>query len=298
MPAVDQPSGFTGDAARDRFLSAHDRTLDRLWPVPVDALDLPTRWGTVRVYRAGPAGDDPLVLLGGAGGGALSWYRHVGALAGTRPVLAVDPLGEPGRSVATRPLVTGADVGGWLTDVLAGVGARRAHLVGTSFGGWTALQQQLGDGGRVAALTLVDPAGFAPLTGRFYRWLVLGGLAGLLPAALRGRAARLLDNPTLIETELLRLGLAGRGFRRRLPAPPVLTDDELRAVAVPVQLLLGGRSALHDAAEVAARVAAVVPGWQVEVVPDTGHALVLDRVDLVVDRVLAVTPAAEDAPGS
>jgi hypothetical protein len=65
-----------------------------------------------------------------------------------------------------------------------------------------------------------------------------------------------------------------------------------------VQLLLGGRSALHDAAAVAARVASVAPGWRVEVVPGTGHALVLDRVELVVDRVLAVPPAAEDAPGS
>ena len=296
--AIDQPSGFTGDPARHRFEAAYDRAFQRLWPVPADPLDVPTRWGTVRVHRAGRAGDDPLVLLGGAGGNALGWYRHVAALARTHPVLAIDPLGEAGRSVATRPVATGDDAGGWLADVLAAVGAQRAHLVGTSFGGWTALQQQLTDGGRVAALTLVDPAGFAPLTGRFYRWLVLGGLAGLLPAAVRGQAARWLDNPTITETELLRLGLAGRGFRRRLPVPPVLTDEELRAVAVPVQLLLGARSVLHDSAAVAERVAAVAPGWRVEVVPDTGHALVLDRVDLVVDRVLAFPAAVDGAPGS
>jgi pimeloyl-ACP methyl ester carboxylesterase len=287
MGSVTRPSGFASDAARTRFLSAYDRTLGQLWPVPVDALDVPTPSGCVRIYRAGPPGDDPVVLLTGAGGNALAWYRDVAPLARHRPVVVVDPLGEPGRSVATQPITGGADVGRWLTAVLAAVGAERAHLVGVSFGGWTAVQQQLSGGGRVAAVTLVDPAGFAPLTGRFYRWIVLSGLAGLLPAGLRRRAARRLVNATINETALMRLGMAGRGFRRRLPTPPVLTDDELRRIAVPVQVLLGARSRLHQADEVAARFAAVVPNWRVEVVPDAGHALVMDVPGLVVDRVLA-----------
>jgi pimeloyl-ACP methyl ester carboxylesterase len=287
MGSEPRPSGFASDAARTRFLRAYDCTLEQLWPVPVDALDVPTPLGRVRIYRAGPPGDDPIVLLAGAGGSAVAWYRDVAPLARQRPVVVVDPLGEPGRSVATQPISGGADVGCWLTAVLAAVGAERAHLVGVSFGGWTAVQQQLSGGGRVAAVTLVDPAGFAPLTGRFYRWIVLSGLAGLLPAGLRRRAARRLVNATINETALMRLGMAGRGFRRRLPTPPVLTDDELRRIAVPVQVLLGARSRLHQADEVAARVAAVVPNWRVEVVPDAGHALVMDVPGLVVDRVLA-----------
>jgi pimeloyl-ACP methyl ester carboxylesterase len=294
MTAADRPSGFTSTAAQRRFQLAYDRTLGELWPVPVDALDVPTRSGTVRVYRAGSAGDDPVVLLSGAGGNALAWYRDVEALARARPVLAVDPLGEAGRSVATRPLVSGADVGEWLTDVLAAAGAERAHLVGVSFGGWTALQQQLSGGGRVAAVTLVDPAGFGVPTARFYRWIILSGLAGMLPAGLRRRAARRLGNATVNETALIRLGLAGRGFRRRLPNPPVLGDEQLRRIAVPVQVLLGARSTLHDSAGVARRIAAVVPGWRVEVVPDTGHALVLDAPGLVADRVLGFEPAAAE----
>jgi pimeloyl-ACP methyl ester carboxylesterase len=300
VPAVDRPSGFTSDAARTRFLAAYDRTLERLWPVPVDARDVPTRSGTVRVYRAGPAGNDPVVLLTGAGGNALAWYRDVELLARTRPVLVVDPLGEAGRSVPSRPLATGTDVGKWVTDVLAAVGAERAHLVGVSFGGWTALEQQLSRGGRVAAVTLVDPAGFGAMTARFYRWIILCGMAGMLPARQRRRAARRLVNATINETELMKLGLAGRGFRRRLPTPPVYGDDQLRQIAVPVQVLLGGRSTLHDSTEVAGRLAAVVPEWRVEVVPDAGHALVMDVPGLVVDRVLGFppTPTEDGAPSA
>ncbi|MCZ2846768.1 alpha/beta fold hydrolase [Modestobacter sp. VKM Ac-2978] len=54
----------------------------------------------------------------------------------------------------------------------------------------------------------------------------------------------------------------------------------------PVQLLLGQRSALHDSAAVAERVRTVVPGWRVELVPGTGHALSIEAPELVVRRVL------------
>jgi pimeloyl-ACP methyl ester carboxylesterase len=293
----DRPSAFTGDRARARFLSAYDRAAEQLWPGPVEPVDVPTSAGTVRVYRAGPAGGRPVVLLAGAGGNALSWHRHLGALAAHRPVLAVDPLGEPGRSVAEQPITGGDDVARWLLELLAALDVRGAHLVGSSYGGWTALTAQRQDTEqRIAALTLLDPAGFAPLDRRFLRWVVLGGLAALLPRGLRHRAAVRLGNGTLREDALLRLGLAGRGFRRRLPTPPVVTDEQLAAVQVPTQLLLGADSTLHDSAAVAARVRRAAPLWHVEVVPGTGHALPLEAVGLVVDRVLApaLTPRDPD----
>ena len=68
----------------------------------------------------------------------------------------------------------------------------------------------------------------------------------------------------------MRLGLASRSFRRRLPAPPVWSDADLAAVTTPVQLLLGARSAMHDSGAVARRIATVAPSWRTEVVPGTG----------------------------
>jgi pimeloyl-ACP methyl ester carboxylesterase len=286
----DRVSEFTSEKGREGFLRAYDAALARLWPVPVEPVEVETSFGRVRALRHGPAGDDPVVLLTGAGGNALSWYRHVEPLGRARPVLVPDPLGDPGRSVQTRPLTGGADVGRWLADFLAGVGAQRAHLVGMSFGGWTAVQQQLQAPGRVAAVTLLDPAGFGPVTGRFYRWVVLGGMAALLPAPLRRAAGRRLVNGTLSDDELMRLVRASMSFRRRVPNPPELTDAELAAVPVPVQLLLGELSTMNDPATVAERVRTVVPDWRVEVVPGTGHALALEAADLVVRRVLDFDP--------
>ncbi|MEU6408871.1 alpha/beta fold hydrolase [Microbispora sp. NPDC046933] len=282
----DRPSSFVSDSARDKYYATYDRLLRELWPVPVDAVDVETRAGSVRIHRAGPTTGDPVVLLAGAGGNALAWYRYMEPLARRRPVLAVDPLGEPGRSVQTRPLATGAEVGGWLTDMLDAVGAERAHVVGSSYGGWTAVEQQRGGGGRVAALTLVDPGGFAPLTGRFYRWALAGAIASMLPRTLRHRMAGVAGNGTLREDALMELMLAGRSFRRRLPMPPIYADEQVRELSVPVQVLLGERSALLDAEAVAARLAGIAPSWRVEIVPGTGHALPVEAPDLVVERIL------------
>ena len=290
MATVDRPSGFSSDRGRARFFAAYDRAFTALWPVAVSAEDIPTSLGIVRVYRAGPSGPDPVVLLSGAGGNALGWYRHVAGLSAHRPVLAVDPLGEAGRSVPSHALADGAAVARWLDDVLIAVGAERAHLVGSSYGGWTALEHARHLPGRVSAVTLVDPAGLADLTGRFYRWVILGGLSVLLPARWRHMLARALVNGTLAEDELMRLGLAARSFRRRLPAPPVWTDPDLATITTPVQLLLGAKSALHDSTAVAIRPATAAPSWRIEVVPGTGHALPLEAPELVVARVLAFHP--------
>ncbi|MDH6132584.1 pimeloyl-ACP methyl ester carboxylesterase [Kitasatospora sp. MAA4] len=279
-------SQFKNAQADDRFRASYERTLAELWPGPRTVLDLPTSFGTTRVYRTGPQSGEPIVLLPGSGGNALMWHRYVDVLAQHHPVIAVDPIGEPGASVQTAPISDGRDGAAWLDDVLEAVDATTAHVVGCSYGGWLALNHQIHHPGRTASLTLVDPAGFADIGPRFYAWLIAGGLAAAAPRPLRPRLARLVGNSAILESELMRLMRASMGFRRALPVPPVLSDEELRRVRVPALFLLGERSALHDAREVAERIGRLVPSARVEIVPGAGHALPTDRPDLVADRIL------------
>ncbi|GAA0838454.1 hypothetical protein ACFQVD_08600 [Streptosporangium amethystogenes subsp. fukuiense] len=58
------------------------------------------------------------------------------------------------------------------------------------------------------------------MTGWFPRWVIVGGMATLLPRALRRRVAG-----TLREDVLMKLVAAGRSFRRHMPVPPVYTDE-------------------------------------------------------------------------
>ncbi|MFE7057240.1 alpha/beta fold hydrolase [Streptomyces californicus] len=277
---------FRNDKARKRFHAVYGRLLDRLWPDTVDAFDLPTSFGATRVHRVGPPCSDPVVLLSGANGNSLMWHRYIAPAARRRTVIAVDTVGEPGASVQSAPLTGAEDGARWLEEVLAGLEATAAHLVGCSYGGWLALAHQMHRPGRAAALTLVEPAGFADPGRRFYAWLIAGGLAGLAPRALRPRLSRWVGNSAILETELMELGRASIGFRRALPPARVFSDEELRRVRVPSLFLLGERSALHDARQVAERVEALVPAAEAEVVPGAGHALATDDPELVTARIL------------
>ena len=277
-------SGFTSVRARDAFLTAYDEKLAELWPGH-DSRDVPTTFGTTRVMTGG-TGATPFVLLAGGGGNSLMWHRYVGPLGEHRPVIAIDQIGDPGRSTQDRPFADGRDLATWLEEVLAALDVERAHLVGCSFGGWVALRHALHSPGRAATLTLLDPAGFGKFTARFMRWVILGGLASLAPRPVRHRAAGWLRNATLLDDDLMGLARHALSFRRRMPMPPPLTDDELGSLAVPVQLLLGEHSALCDARAVAARATELMPDARVEIVPGASHDVPMHSVELVTARTI------------
>ncbi|MEV7020826.1 alpha/beta hydrolase [Kitasatospora sp. NPDC093558] len=284
-------SEFRNAPAEARFRAAYERTFASLWPGPKAALDIPTAFGTTRVYRTGPDHGEPLVLLPGSGGNALMWHRSVAALAERHPVIAVDTIGEPGASVQTAPLHDGRDAAAWLDELLTALHTPPAHLIGCSYGGWIAINHAIHHPGRVTGLTLLDPAGMANIGWRFYTWVIAGGLAGLAPRALRPRLARAVGNSTILETELMALMKATMGFRRRLPLAHTFTDDELRRLQTPTHVLLGARSALHDSPAVAARLGRLLPTAHVELIPDAGHALTTDQPDLVTARILDGWPS-------
>jgi pimeloyl-ACP methyl ester carboxylesterase len=287
-------SEFTSTRARARFLAGYDAALDRVWPVARDILDVATGFGTARVYRSGRPTGVPVVLLPGAGGGAFMWRHHIVPLGVTRPVFAVDPVGEPGYGVQARPIADGGDASRCLRELLDGLDVERAHLVGCSYGGWVALRHALAYPGRSASVTLLDPAGLAPLTAKVVLWIVAGGLAGLAPTPVRRLAARWLNNPTLCDAEMMRMIRASMSFRRRLPVPPVLTDEELAAVTAPTLALLGERSQLYPTAEIAARIGRVMPAARIAVLPGAGHAFPMDDT-AIVERIATFIDTA-DAP--
>jgi pimeloyl-ACP methyl ester carboxylesterase len=123
-------------------------------------MDLETDFGTVRVYEFASARTRrsvPVVLLPGRTSGAPMWEANLSGLAEERTVYALDALGDAGMSVQTRKIEDSADQAAWLDQVLAQLGSPKVHLVGHSFGGWTAANYALRHPERVASLMLLEP---------------------------------------------------------------------------------------------------------------------------------------------
>jgi len=123
--------------------------------------------GSAGGREAGPpdnAGRLPVVLLHGGGPGASAWSnfgRNLPAFAGRFRTLLVD---QPGFGKSDRPPVTG-NYFTFAADALAGLlktlGIGRAHLVGNSLGGGTAVRFALNYPERAGRLILMGPGGLS-----------------------------------------------------------------------------------------------------------------------------------------
>ncbi|GAA2786078.1 alpha/beta hydrolase [Kitasatospora sp. CM 4170] len=259
------------------FLAAYDEALSR-WPVPAEAITVRTPHGTTRVNACGPRDGRPLVLLHGGGATSTGWTANAEALAAAgHRVLAVDLIGDPGRSVLDAPLGGVEGLMSWLDAVLDGLGVAEADLCGHSYGGWIALEFALHAPPRVRRLVLLDPtqcfAGFRP--GYLLRVLPL-----FLPPRTAGKArsyltweARGTGSGTAAEAawrELYALGFAGFPAARPVTGPRP-APERLRALTAPTLVLLAARSRTHDARRVADLAQKALPGATVDVLPDASH---------------------------
>jgi len=279
-------SRWKSDEAKQRF-HAMEQTIwdDHGYPSP-QPIDVATWAGTTRVYRWSGTGE-PIVLLHGMGGTGLTWGPYVEGLAG-HDTYAIDTIGDVGRSEQTALIEDGDDLARWLDETLAGAGIARAHLAGTSYGGYLALNLAARNPQRVASLSLLDAGGLAPFRlARFLLWGMPNLLGSKAPDRIRQRMARkrpLLEDPRLMTMALL--GQTNHPFG--LPQPVVLTDDELRSISVPTRVVVAGRSAPFPP-DVAARRAALVPGAVIDVVDGAAHDVMWSHVERCLSHVTNAT---------
>jgi hypothetical protein len=155
---------FKSERAREHFLSVYQSAMAQLPPVS-ESTDVPTSFGIVRAYRFdGPSAGPPVVLLPGRNASTPMWRVNIPALLEHRTVIGIDLLGEAGMSVQDKPITGPDDEAHWLDDTLVGLGLDRAHLLGVSIGGWTAVNYAVRRPGRAASLALLDPVmTFAPI---------------------------------------------------------------------------------------------------------------------------------------
>jgi pimeloyl-ACP methyl ester carboxylesterase len=278
-----EPGSWVDGAEREKFMAAYERAF-ALWPQPCEEFDVETATATTRVhaYRPHPGGN-PVVLLSAFN--TAGFYPHVAALAEDGPVYGIDMPGDANPSVARATMTPPAACAAWLDEVLGKLSDRPAHLVGFSYGGWIAMNQAIRAPRRVASITLLDPAGLTKLGARFWLWFSISGLATLTPMPLRRSLARWLDSPAMLQPELMTLMWTGtRGYHAEPKFPSILTDDELRAITVPVLLVAGARSALISRAEARAR-GSLMPHAEVAIVPGSHGGF--NRIDELNDRIAA-----------
>ncbi|MCA2207624.1 alpha/beta fold hydrolase [Nocardia rosealba] len=261
---------YTSEHGRERIAQRYREHL-ATWPVPWEQRLVPTAAGETFVLVCGPADAPPLVLLHGSGSNTSAWRGDVSEWAAHFRVYAVDLPGEPGFSAPTRLALDTDACANWLDEVLDGLGLDTVSMTGMSLGGWTALDYVTRRPGRVEALALLCPGGL----GRHrYGWLVKAvGLRLLGRHSVRDMARTGLGltgpaaEPILDDVELVFTHFSARSGNL-----PRFSEARLRAVDIPVLVIVGERDALFDSAGTARRARLLAKG-EVLVLPGVGHAV-------------------------
>ncbi len=225
----------------------------------------------------------PLLLTHGFGASAQMWAPNADVLAAKRPVITWDMRGH-GRSDCpadqgeyTQPACL-AD----MAAILDACGADRAIVGGLSLGGYLSLAFWLDDPERVAALLLCDTGpGFRNPAAR-QRWndrsLATAGRLERQGLVALGDGPRTPDSG---QWSARGLALAARGMLTQHDGRVI---EALPSVDAPVLVVVGAddRPFLGAAEYVAAK----IPGAELVVIPDAGHACNLDQPELFNSRVL------------
>ncbi|WP_336671598.1 alpha/beta fold hydrolase [Tsukamurella sp. USMM236] len=286
------PVGYWRSAdARATYLERYDRALRDL-PAPSETRDVRTGYGIVRAYRFGTPrpGEAPILLVPGRSSGVPMWADVVARLR-DREVYAVDALGDAGMSVQDRPLAGADDQAAWLAETMTALGIGRAHLVGHSFGAWSAANLSVRHPDRVATLTLWEPIlVFAGLRWQMYVATLPSALP-FLPESWRRKGLASIGGADEADTTGSPIGAmidaGAAGYRAALPTPVQPDDAALARLTMPVFVGLGGRSTVTDTAAAEQR-ARTLPNATVRVWPDGTHSLPMEYPDELLAELSAV----------
>ena len=262
---------YRSEAGRAELMAWYEKGLAH-WSIPYRSRQVATRHGRTAVLDCGAEGRPPVVLLHGSASTAVLWAAEANDLAPTHRVLAVDIPGEPGRSDTHRPPWRDHSFAEWLADVLDGLGLRRAAVVGLSQGGWVALRFATVFPERVTHLALLGPGGLVHPRLSFVLKAI--ALSSLGKRGVRAMVAAVTAPRPLHPEVVAYMEAIHAHFRPRVERLPLLRDEELLRLTMPVLLVAGGRDAFFDARKSCARLERLVPHARIEVLVDEGHALV------------------------
>ncbi len=260
------------------------RQVLELWPVPKTELHVPTRQGATFVVACGQEGAPPVVLLHGSQANSAAWMLDAALWSTKFRLFAVDMIGEPGLSAPVRPNLSGDAHALWLDDVFQGLGLSSAGLVGTSLGGWLALDYASKRPTAVRALALICPAGI----GRQKNFLLKAAPLLLLGSWGKRKMREQVFGPAPKELpETIRplaelMEAIGRAIKPRVVNIPRLTDEQLGRLGMPILAIIGGRDVLLDSVDTRARLQRTAPHAEICFLED-GYHFLPDQAPRVMD---------------
>lgn len=263
---------FKSETAQKRLEAWYDKFLAKI-KGPVEHRDIPTAHGPSHVLLAGDPTRPPLVVIHGSLASSAHVVPELGPLTERYRIIAPDVPGQSARGPHVRLPLKDDSLGKWLLEILDRLGLREVNLLGVSWGGFVAWKTAAFAPQRFRRLTLMVPAGIVSgsLVKGLTRMMWPMMMYRLFPSE---RRLRKLVSPlfsTWDDDWSQFFGDAIRDFKLDLRIPPLATDTQLRALAMPVLVIGAGDDISFPGAKLVARVNALIPRVETELIAGSKH---------------------------
>lgn len=277
---------FHSPQAKAEYLAAYNKTLSK-WPLPYRKVMIKTKFGPTHVLISGRKGAPPLVMLHQGAVSSTVWFPNAAGLGKHYRLYCVDVLGDINRSIPKTPPETLEQSAEWLTEVLKGLGIRRAYMIGGSYGGFVALNFTMRRPEMVKKVALLSPAAsVTPISAKLMFSLIAPQVLPLRPVVRYSISSLSYLPPDKDFLDQCVTGILNTRSMLRVP-PSVFSDEELGCVKPPLLLLVGDNEVIYKAPlDGIERVTRLVPLGEAEIIPNAGHLLSMDQPQLVNEAIL------------
>jgi pimeloyl-ACP methyl ester carboxylesterase len=290
-PVARRSSIFGTIENETKLMSIYDERLSR-WPVPYECIYVPTPFGDTHVIVSGPEDAPPLVLIHALGVNATMWLPNVLDLSRHFRIYAIDTIGDLGKSRLDqfeKYPKNGQEYSHWLEDVFEKLNIQEAVVIGSSMGGWIAINFAINAAHRVNRLVLLAPQGLSANLEIIFRLFSVI----FFPTELNKKS---LVRWTLGENKLANDAFAeylytvmALNCRGNIATPVKLSKEKLGKVLTPTLLFVGKKDPTFNSQKDIDRAMKAIPNIQVEVMPDSGHMMSTESPEFVNNRILTFT---------
>lgn len=258
-------NGFKTAESRDIIRSRYNQILSAF---PFKQLYVETTFGKTFILESGATKSPALILLHGSCSNSAFWFGEISVLSNLFHVLAADIIGEAGNSDENRLDINGDGYADWLKQVLDALSIDKAVVAGNSLGSWMALKFAAKYPENVSKLILIAPSGLSVQNTDF---LKKANNAALQNEALTWDSSVAQGNELPKEVEEF-INLILWGYNPITEELPVLSDEQILRLVMPMLLIAGKNDVMVDTASAAQRLSNLLPHAEVHLL-ETGHVV-------------------------
>ena len=299
---------YKSEEGYKKMMSWYNRVQDEI-SVDHESIFADTRFGKTHIILAGKKNQKSILLIPGVAGCAPLWRHQINAFSEHFRVLAIDIVGQPGKSAANPPSVFNDDFTDWLEDIIHSLNLDKPHIIGVSTGGTTAMDMAIRKPDLIDKTVMCGPTGLARARLPFRQWLL---------TARKKNTDALSDDLTASSFSKPRSGETFGSFDRQLARGMALGTkhyrvdkslgvynekssrvDFIKALKVIGKfffsvdkkrlksfrnkglLIFGEFEVLYNPWKISKRLEKLIPSLQIEIIKDAGHAAIYDQPEAV-----------------